>query len=92
MDIKRGCHHLVICNDSHFAVFSSPGNLFGIQIAHCSTSSLDSCAMVCVEQQLTTAEISAIRIKSFLKAQEDLFPTERICEGKSEHRKHDKCW
>lgn len=33
--------------------------------------------MVCVEQQLTTAEISALRIKSFLKAQEEVFPTER---------------
>lgn len=73
-------------------IFFTRESLFGIQIAHCSTSSLDSCAMVYVEQQLTTAEISAIRIKSFLKAQEDLFPTERICEGKSEYRKHDKRW
>lgn len=69
---------LVSYNDLHFIAFlHAKQYLSRILISHCSTFSLDPYAMVCVAELLKTAEILVLRVKSFLKAQEDLFSTEK---------------
>ena len=69
---------LIIYSDLHFIAFlHAKYCLSRILISHCSTFNLDPYAMVCVAELLKTADLLVLRIKSFLKAQEDLFSTEK---------------